>query len=226
MVFLIKFMTSSDILYSLRQLCGIISYAVHPGDNQIFPSRLIPPWEFFHPIVCWWSFTFIGVWETANLLKFPEPFFRYSSQSQQFCGQYGLDHSSNFEFLQFFIKTLGNRSRCSYYNWYYLHPHVLHFFRFMKISIYLTIFSLSFIFTQWSSGTAKSTVRQVRFILVLKTWSSLVTGSGCRRGVMVKAIDCRIVISEFELQSRYYVHFRANTLGKVWTPLSSQLWVK
>ena len=37
---------------------------------------------------------------------------------------------------------------------------------------------------------------------------------GCPRGVMVKAMDCRIVVSEFELQSRYYVHFRANTLGK------------
>ena len=29
-----------------------------------------------------------------------------------------------------------------------------------------------------------------------------------------KAIDCRIVVSEFELQSRCYVHFRANTLRK------------
>ena len=31
---------------------------------------------------------------------------------------------------------------------------------------------------------------------------------------MVKAMDCRIVVSEFVLQSRYYVHFRANTLAK------------
>ena len=80
---------------------------------------------------------------------------------------------------------------------------------------------------------------------------------GCPRGVMVKSMDNRIVVIEFVLQSRYYVHFRANTLGKgmnpfilpaiglnstttvllgewlwqiplgkVWTPLSSQLWVK
>ena len=27
-------------------------------------------------------------------------------------------------------------------------------------------------------------------------------------------MDCGIVVSEFVLQSRYYVHFRANTLGK------------
>ena len=33
-------------------------------------------------------------------------------------------------------------------------------------------------------------------------------------GVMVKAMDCGIVVSEFELLSRYYVFFRENTLGK------------
>ena len=42
---------------------------------------------------------------------------------------------------------------------------------------------------------------------------------GCPRGVMVKAIDCRIVVREFVLQSHYYVHFRANTLGKGMNPL-------
>ena len=38
-------------------------------------------------------------------------------------------------------------------------------------------------------------------------------------GVFVKAMDCGIVESEFELQSRYYVHFRTNTLGKGMNPL-------
>ena len=38
---------------------------------------------------------------------------------------------------------------------------------------------------------------------------------GCPRGVMVKAMNCGIVV----LQSRYYVHFRANTLGKGMNPL-------
>ena len=37
---------------------------------------------------------------------------------------------------------------------------------------------------------------------------------GCPRGVMVKAMDCGIVVRELVRQSRYYVHFRANTLGK------------
>ena len=40
-----------------------------------------------------------------------------------------------------------------------------------------------------------------------------------RLGVMVKAMNCGIVVSEFVLQSRYYVHFRANTLGKGMNPL-------
>ena len=42
---------------------------------------------------------------------------------------------------------------------------------------------------------------------------------GCPRGVMVKAMDCGIVVSKLVLQSRYYVHFRANTLGKGMNPL-------
>ena len=41
---------------------------------------------------------------------------------------------------------------------------------------------------------------------------------GSARGVMVKTMDCGIVVSEFELQSRYYVHFRANTLGNGMNP--------
>ena len=50
---------------------------------------------------------------------------------------------------------------------------------------------------------------------------------GCPRGVMVKALNFGIVVSEFELQLRYYVHFRGFLpLGKVWTPWSTHLWVK
>ena len=37
---------------------------------------------------------------------------------------------------------------------------------------------------------------------------------GCPRGVIVKAMDCGIVVSEFVLQSRYYVNFWTNTLGE------------
>ena len=42
---------------------------------------------------------------------------------------------------------------------------------------------------------------------------------GGPRDVMVKEMDRGTVVSEFVLQSRYYVHFRANTLGKGRNPL-------
>ena len=42
---------------------------------------------------------------------------------------------------------------------------------------------------------------------------------GRLHGVMVKAMDCGIVVCEFVLQSRYYIHFRANTLGKGMNPI-------
>ena len=42
---------------------------------------------------------------------------------------------------------------------------------------------------------------------------------GYPRCVMVKAMNCGIVLSEFVLQSHYYVHFQANTLGKGINPL-------
>ena len=42
---------------------------------------------------------------------------------------------------------------------------------------------------------------------------------GCPRGVMVKALNCGIVVREFVLQLRYFVHVRANALGKGMSPL-------
>ena len=57
-------------------------------------------------------------------------------------------------------------------------------------------------------------------------WLSLLFIMRCPHGVMVKAMDCRIVVREFILQSRYYVHFQANTLGKVMNPLILPAMVK
>ena len=37
---------------------------------------------------------------------------------------------------------------------------------------------------------------------------------GCTRSVMVKVLDSGIVVSEFELQSLIYIHFRTKNLGK------------
>ena len=39
-------------------------------------------------------------------------------------------------------------------------------------------------------------------------------------GVVVKEFDCGREKSEFKLQSRYYVHFRIDTLGKSLIPVA------
>ena len=45
--------------------------------------------------------------------------------------------------------------------------------------------------------------------------------------VEAKMLDCDTLVSEFELQSRYYVHSPTYTLWKGMNPLISlQLWVK
>ena len=41
-------------------------------------------------------------------------------------------------------------------------------------------------------------------------------------GVMVKALDYGIVVSEFKLKSCYYTHFRTNTFEKGMNPLILQ----
>ena len=62
-------------------------------------------------------------------------------------------------------------------------------------------------------------VEWIYILLQQQTNNILKDQGGCPRGVMVKAMDCGIVVSEFVLQSRYYVHFRANTLRKGMNPL-------
>ena len=37
---------------------------------------------------------------------------------------------------------------------------------------------------------------------------------GCSCGVMVKSMDCKIVVNKLELQTRYYVYFLTDTLRK------------
>ena len=48
---------------------------------------------------------------------------------------------------------------------------------------------------------------------IIRIFFSILHGGG-PRGVIVKAMNCGVVVREFVLQLRYYVHFRANTLGK------------
>ena len=48
------------------------------------------------------------------------------------------------------------------------------------------------------------------------------------RGVMGKVLDDRIVVTEFELLSPYFVHFSTNTLGNIMNPLiqnASRYWL-
>ena len=41
------------------------------------------------------------------------------------------------------------------------------------------------------------------------------------RGVMVKVLDCGLELNEFAPQSRKYIHFQTNTLGKGKNALNS-----
>ena len=47
-----------------------------------------------------------------------------------------------------------------------------------------------------------------------QSWSMHIFARVCPRGVMVKAMDCGIEVSEIELHLHNYVHFWTNTLGK------------
>ena len=58
-----------------------------------------------------------------------------------------------------------------------------------------------------------------RWWVIARGASTTAPTNMCPRGVMVKAMNCGIVVREFVLQTRYYVHFRANTLGKSMNPL-------
>ena len=89
---------------------------------------------------------------------------RYSNWSQQCCSLNGLD-SSDFQFLQSSSQAFGEHSKST--NYYHLHiPQI--FFSSQARSKYLSIFSFSFIFTQWFAGTAEPSRWQVLFSLVNK----------------------------------------------------------
>ena len=50
-------------------------------------------------------------------------------------------------------------------------------------------------------------------------WYFIVCNNIRPHGLVTNMLDCDIVVSEFEVQSRYNVHFRTNTLRKVMNPL-------
>ena len=100
--------------------------------------------------------------------------------------------TSLFSFLSCHIESIGVISRVE---------DLVHSHQFPCSMVYFTVVlsSLRKVHLQWSN------------------WNKY--GEGCPGGIMVKAMDCGIVVQEFVLQSRYYVHFRANTLGKGMNPL-------
>ena len=57
----------------------------------------------------------------------------------------------------------------------------------------------------------------VTFVIMIYLKKNTKKKRVCPRGVIVP-LDCGIVVNEFELQSRNYIHFRTNTLGKGMDP--------
>ena len=117
-----------------------------------------------------------------------------------------ISHFNRFSFLCFRGRFKGHN-----YAWCQCYFHVPQPFHFSsKVLVFVQVFAFfSFNFVVWSS----------LLLLLLLLLRVSINSLGCPRGVMVKAMDCRIVVREFVLQSRYYVHFRANTLGKGMNPL-------
>ena len=73
----------------------------------------------------------------------------------------------------------------------------------------------SWIFVMFPFSCISWYIHLILFVLNVLLYASFhIFTWECPPGVMVKAMDCGIVIREFVLQSSYYVHFRANTLGK------------
>ena len=85
----------------------------------------------------------------------------------------------------------------------------------LSFLFYLFIFFHYFFRSAWMSFTFfNRTLLASSFILIPFS----LTLSFLRNGVMIKALNSRIVVSESGLQSKYYVQFQTNTLGKGMNP--------
>ena len=89
--------------------------------------------EFF-TLVLTSSFSLMSEWQQISSGLQDSP--KYSHWSQQYCGQYGLDSSSDLQFLQSLLIALGDQSKCTNYNWYHV--------RFLLLIFTLWIFQASF----------------------------------------------------------------------------------
>ena len=123
----------------------------------------------FHPSSSWIFFT--GVWMIESLLKSPglsSVFWLIYIAIVWMVSIRPLISKSSSLLSQFFVDCTEH----SNYNWYHRHLHIPLFFNSLSRSTYLSLFSLSFSFTLWSTRTAKSTIQQVLFFVdFYKVWS-------------------------------------------------------
>ena len=123
--------------------------------------------QVFLSSVSWWSSTV--VWVTASLLDSP--------------GLFSVFWPISLVWIVS-IRALNSKSFSSFTNLLLTVPRApitiaiivtlifnRFFFNSLVRSRYLSFFSLSFNFTQWSAGRAKSTIRQVLFFLQVISWS-------------------------------------------------------
>ena len=106
------------------------------------------------------------------------------------------------------------------YNWYSSHFHVPQFFNSLVRSRYLSFFTLSFSFTLWSSRTAKSTILQVLFLLLIIIrssclskirWSVCMSRSQRSLSVLFSRTDAGLWIYHLFVWSNF--NFLHNSLG-------------
>ena len=82
---------------------------------------------------------------------------QYSSWSQHYYSLNDLDSSTDFQFLYSLLQTIMNRAKRTNYELFHSIFICLFFFSSLARSKYLSIYSLSFIFTLWSARTVKNT---------------------------------------------------------------------
>ena len=117
---------------------------------------------------------------------------------------------THFVFVKIIINSTFYMVKCYIRVRNYLHVCTSIYSVHIYISVFFKIFFM-FVFLSFSFSSYLS-----QFISTYQSF--LGHFRGCPRDVMVKAMDCRIIVHEFVLQSRYYIHFRANTLGKGMNP--------
>ena len=167
----------------------------------------IPSFFFFSFLQ--YGFFFVAIW-FYSFLSFYRLFF---------------DSQVVLSFLSF-LYTIGYRLACGF-NWTPTHPTIRgYFYRIIRLtSIYLLGDKIPCIQVPtdwdvedrvWSSQVTVSNKHLKKpgvyiyrkAVIIITTWWD----RRCPRGVMVKTMDSRIVLSEFVLQSRYYGHSPTNPL--------------